>query len=537
MTLDRTIVANGEMANVVATVTTLGANNQAISGANVVYDVQDQSLNAAQDGAYIVSATGTSNETGQSTATVNLGTDKSNRLITVTATAGGRTISRTITLRGTSIDATADPLVDPATSKTIEFTVTDSNGAPIGNTQIIIEGTGLATRTVTTDASGAYSYTYTVPNSPGTTIEFNVTAAGVSKQYWVDIKAPAQVLPPANLTGLTPTLQVNPNVVAINSAGSTANRLQVVAKFENAAGNPIPNVRVVFKLEGDRASSVQGSFSSGGTWNGTPVQTSTSDGKVQTFYIPGATSSPNNTLNIIACYGATDSDALACDNSRKLSQPITIADEAVSVTIGTDGLLIDETASLSYAQQFVIKVVNSAGQPKSGLTVSAQINTIEYLKGEYSKTGTEDWKRASEGTCAKEDLDDDDRLDAGEDLDHDTRLEPIRAYVSLTAPNGWVTNADGLVVVKMSYPKDVASWMRVMIHATSLVGGSEGRASRRLELAVPQDVLQDEADPPFRYSPYGLVVGDVTVGVGGRTMPDGTPITAGTVLTRCQNPD
>lgn len=546
MTLSNTVVANGDMPNVVATVTTLNSNSQAVSGASIDYRVEDQSAAADDGGAFILSAVGTSNETGQGTATVNLGSDKSNRVITITALAGGKSISKTITLRGTAIAAALDTLVDPLTSKTIEFAVTDSNGSPIRDTPILIEASGLGSRSATTDNSGTYSYTYTVPNSPGNTLVFNVSAAGVTKQYGVEIKAPAQVLPAPDLTnGLTSALQANPNVVAVNSTGSTANKLQVVATFEDTSGRPIPNMRVIFKLEGTNASAVGGAFS-GGPITGTSVQTSDADGKVQTFYIPGTRSSPNNAISIRACYGASDAQAQACTSSSTsglLSQPITIADEAVSVTIGTDGLLINEEATLSYAQQFVIKVVNSAGQPKAGLTVSAQINTVNYVKGFFEWDEDEsEWvinsnkNLGAAQVCNKEDLDDDDRLDLGEDLDHDTRLEPIRADVSLTAPNGWVTNAEGVVLVKMSYPKNVASWMKVNIVATSLVGGSEGRASRQQYLRALKDDLEEEAPPAFEYSPYGSVVVPVTIPSGGRLMPDGVTVPAGS-LAPCNNPD
>jgi hypothetical protein len=547
MTLSNAVVANGDMSNVVATVTTLNANSQAISGATIDYRVEDQSANSEDGGAFILSAASTSNESGQGTATVNLGSDKANRVITVIASSGGQTISKTITLRGTVISATPELLVDPGTSKTIDFAVTDSNNAPIRNALIVVEGSGLGTRSGVTDSSGVYAYTYTVPNSPGNTLVFNVSAGGVSKQFSVSVKAPAQVLPPPDLSnGLTPALQANPNVVAVNADGLSTNRLQVVAAFEDLAGRPIPNMRVVFKLEGTTAATVGGAFSSGPI-SGTPVQTSGADGKVQTFYIPGTRSSPNNAISVRACYGSTDAEAQACASSATsglLSQPITIADEAVSVTIGTDGLLINELETLSYAQRFIIKVVNSAGQPKAGLTVSAQINTVDYAKGQYEWDPLDsEWKLDPDegfgafGLCSKEDLDDDDRLDIGEDVDHDGRLEPIRADVSLIAPNGWVTNAEGVVVIKMSYPKNVASWMRVNIVATSLVGGSEGRASRQQFLNPLKTDIDNEASPAFESSPYGIVTGSVTVDAGGRTLPDGTFVPAGTVLTRCQNPD
>lgn len=512
MTLSSANVSNGSLGEVVATVTALDSSNKSVAGATVEYSVADASAVSEDAGAFVGAVSATTNVSGQSTAQLNLGTDKSNRVVTVIATSGNVTVSKTINIRGSAIVvSTGTTLVDAGAQETITFTVQDSNRGGQGGVPITVQADGLGTRSGSTDDSGAFVYAYTVPNSPGSSLVFTVNAAGVSTQYNVQIKAAAQQLPAPVLTnGVTSALQVNPNVIAVNASGSTANKMQVVASFVDNSGNPIPNVRVAFRLDGVTANAVGGQFSNGPI-TGTPVLYSGADGKVQIFYIPGTSSSPNNAISVKACWGSTDAQALNC-TAQADSKPITIADEAVSVTIGTDGLLITEAASLQYSQQYVIKVVNSAGQPKEGLTVSAQINTIEYYKGTYVIDGDQ-WVLTSANriSCAKEDLDDDDRIDVNgstsEDLDGDGRLEPIRADVSLTAVNGWTTNADGVVIIKMSYPQNIASWMKVNIMATALVGGSEGRASRQQVLAVPAAAINNvDADPPFKRSDYGVVV-------------------------------
>lgn len=547
LTLSSANVSNGTMGAVTATATALSAENKALEGVDVVYSVQDQSALAEDSGAYVENDTGATGTDGRSTATVNLGSDKSNRVITVTAAAGGKSVSRTISLRGTDIEGNPNTLVDPQTQETIVFTVQDSNNVGIEGVAISVQASGgLGTKSGTTDANGSYTYTYTVPNAPGSTLAFNVTAAGVSKQFLATVKQPAQVLPPPDLTGgLTPALQVNPEVVAVNSTGSTANKMQVVATFENLQGQPIANMRVSFRLVGAQAAAIGGQFANG---NGalatlpTPVQISDANGKVQNFYIPGTRSSSNNIVSIQVCYGETDAEALNCSNSTRIrSKTITVADEAVSVTIGTDGLLDPQSVPLSYMQRFIVKVVNSAGQPRAGLQVSAQVNTVSYFKGFYTR-GASAWGilPGDRVQCAKEDLDDDDRLDTApvnEDVDHDTRLEPIRADVSLTAENNnWVTNDDGIVILRMAYPKNVATWMTVNIQASSLVGGSEGRASRQQLLNALVDDVKAEGEPAFRFSPYGVETGDVLLAAD-RTMPDGFVVQSGETLTPCQNPD
>lgn len=531
MALSSTSISNVTTTPVTATVTAVGSNGQVIPGVTVSYSVTGNGL--------LTLESASTDTRGRNVAEVDLGDDKSNRSIVITATAGGKSVTKYLAVVGSKIEVTSAPTpVDPATSSAVEFAVLDASGNPQANLEINVSATGgLPSVSGFTDSDGLFTYNYTVPNSPGSSLVFTARAAGVVKQQGVSIKAPAQVVPDADLTGVSPSLQANPNVVAINTSGSTTNKIQMIANFEDVSGVPIQNVRVKFRLSSSGDTSVAGQFSNGGSvTTGTPIVLSGTDGKAQVFYIPGDRSSANNAVIIQACYGANDAEANAC--TRTLSQPITIADEAVSVTIGTDGLLVDETTALRYAQYYVVQVANSAGQPKSNVEVSAQISTIDYRKGSYSRP-VDKWvfTSGSPFVCAKEDLDDDDRLDtspAVEDIDHDNQLEPKRADVTLTAVNGFRTNADGIVLFKMAYPKDKASWVSVNITATALVGGSEGRANRMQVLAVPATAINAEADPAFRFSPYGVVTSTVTL-TADRTTPDGTVQTNGTSLTPCRN--
>ncbi|HEX5374073.1 MAG TPA: hypothetical protein VFW84_15215, partial [Aquabacterium sp.] len=64
-----------------------------------------------------------------------------------------------------------------------------------------------------------------------------------------------------------------------------------------------------------------------------------------------------------------------------------------------------------------------------------------------------------------------------------------------------------------------------------------GRASRQQRLAALFTDIRAEADPPFKLSPYGVVITNQTLSAD-RLMPNGTTtLTAGTTLTPCRNPD
>jgi hypothetical protein len=528
MTLSSTSVTNTTSTPVTVTVTAVGANAQVLPAVPVSYSLAGSGL--------LTVDSSTTTAQGKSTASVDLGDDRANRTIAITATAGGKTVVKYISVVGSKIESSvASSLVDPLADSTVVFVVKDANGSTQSDVPISVSATGgLPAAQGRTLNDGTFVYSFKAPNLPGSTLVFTASAAGVIKQQSVNVKAPAQTVPDANLSGLAASLQANPNVIAVNSAGSTTNKVQLIAIFEDASGNPIPNVRVKFRLAS--SSQTYGGEFTNGPITGTDVAISGADGKVQVSYIPGTRSSANNAVQIEACYGVNEAAVSVCNANAILSKDITIADEPVSVTIGTDGLLEDEKSTLRYVQYFVMQVVNSAGQPKSNVEVSAQVTPVNYRKGYYVRSGSK-WVIGDSVECPKEDLDDDDRIDsfpASEDLNHSNNLEPRRADVALTPVSGTKTNAEGVVLFKMAYPKDKGSWMDVLITATSVVGGSEGRATRTQSLAVLASDISAEGAPAFVESPYGTETGAVTLGAN-RTAPDGTLQTSGSTIQPCAN--
>jgi len=528
MTLSAVSVTNTTSTPVSVTVTAIGANSQVLPAVPVTYSLAGSGL--------LTVDSPTTSSAGKSTATVDLGDDQANRTIAITATAGGKSIVRYISVVGSKIESSVPTsLVAPLADSAVTFVVKDANGSPQGDVPIAVSATGgLPASQGRTLNDGTFLYSFKAPNLPGTTLLFTASAAGVTKQQSVDIKASSQTVPDANLGGLAASLQANPNVIAVNADGGATNKVQLIANFEDSSGNPIPNVRVKFRLAS--SSQTYGGVFSNGAITGTSVVVSGADGKVQVSYIPGARSSANNAVQIEACYGVNEAAVSVCNPGAILSKDITIADEPVSVTIGTDGLLIDEKSTLRYVQYFVMQVVNSAGQPKPNVDVSAQVTPVNYRKGDYFRNGSK-WALRAVVECPKEDLDDDDRIDTfptPEDVNHSNNLEPRRADVTLTAVSGTKTNAEGVVLFKMAYPKDKGSWLDVLITATSVVGGSEGRATRTQPLYVLASDIAAEGAPAFVDSPYGTETFDVTLSED-RTAPDGTLQTRGTTLAPCAN--
>lgn len=530
LSLSSTAVSNATSTPVTATATAVGASGQTLSGVEVAYVVSG--------GLTYTRSTTVTDANGKNAASIDLNDDRSNRTITVTATAGGKSVSKTFTITGSRIDSATSPsLVEPGAAGKVTFTVLDANGSPQANVPVVIHLNDVQVQSTTSDNFGVAEYAYTAPSTPGASFTVKAYAAGVNKSETLQVKTPAQVIAVPDLTGVTPSLQVDKTVVQTNAVGSTSNRIQLITTFKKN-GVPVQNVRVVYRLAGFTA--VGGQFQTGSTGTlttGTPVAYSSTDGRAVDYYIPAQTQSPNGQVFLQACYGDTDAAAQACDSSRLLQQEVTVASDPVSVTIGTDNLIEDDSANLSYVQRYVIQVTNSAGQPMSGVTVTPVINTVNYHKGFFTYVSST-WVNSADFECAKEDLNDDDTRQAGEDIDHDETLEPVRANITF-APNVQnvnTTDSTGRVIFKMSYPKDKAYWNVVKIDATAITSGSEGRAKRTVRLGYLAADAKKEGEPAFVRSEYGTVTSNVTLSAA-RTMPDGTVIPSGTTLTPCQNPD
>jgi len=238
MTLSAASVTNTTSTPVSVTVTAIGANSQVLPAVPVTYSLAGSGL--------LTVDSPTTSSAGKSTATVDLGDDQSNRTIAITATAGGKSIVKYISVVGSKIESSVPTsLVAPLADSAVTFVVKDANGSTQGDVPISVSATGgLPASQGRTLNDGTFLYSFKAPNLPGTTLLFTASAAGVTKQQSVDIKASSQTVPDANLSGLAASLQANPNVIAVNADGGSTNKVQLIANFEDSSGNPIPNVRV-----------------------------------------------------------------------------------------------------------------------------------------------------------------------------------------------------------------------------------------------------------------------------------------------------
>lgn len=504
LTAAPTLLANTGSETTTVTATALDASRNAIPNVAVT-------LSADADSVLQVSST-TTDATGKITGVLSIGANRSNRVITVSATAAGVSRSALIQVYGAKIEATLSPaILDPSAAGSIRYRAVDEAGNPMNGQTVQVTSAGLtpASATGLTDANGEFVFNYTAPATAG---NYDVTAsvAGATDLKTIQVQSAATV-PPVTATISSGSVRVNPSVVAVNLPGSQSNRAEVRALFVDPSNRPIPNVRVRFDLAGDPLN-VGGTFTVG---NAPDILYSNSDGVVTTAYVPGTRSSPTEGVTIRACYGVNDTDPNFVNCTTFATQKVTVSSEPLSVTIGTnDKIIVNE---LTYTKRFNVVVVDAAGNVVPDVSLVASIDLPFYRKGQYGIGGTpQRWGKASDVICANEDTNRNGVLDAGEDRDNNPVpgelnggagvLWPRKADVSirLLSPR---TDAAGSAILEVTYNQNHATWVDAVITvAASGIAGTEGRATYVLD-PVPVEataVNNTSSSPAFQFSPYGV---------------------------------
>lgn len=486
-------IANTGTATITATVTAVDSNRNAIAGIPVTLRVNND--------ATVVVSGGATSELGVVTGTVGIGSNRADRPILVTAISGALTREAVLQVRGTQIADTALPtVIEPNRSGRIQYRVSDAANSPLGNFPIIIVSPQGTSTQATTDLNGFYEYTYTAPTT-GSEFEIRAAAGGVEKVSRVVLQSGAGAILPADLLVRSASVRANPSVVAVNPPGSTDSRAEIRALFVGDGNLPIPRVRVRFDLNGD-ANGIGGSLSTG-----SELVYSDVNGVAASAYIPAARSSPTDGVTVRACWDYADFPVGTCPNAGVLTS-LTVISEPLSVSVGTDNLVI-VGQDLVYSQRFVVQVNDSSGLAKSDVQISPLLDLTSYDQGRYNRVGDEWEKQTSATNCGNEDVNRNGVLEiysngGVEDANGNRQLDPRKADVVVSFEGSNRTDATGRVTLRITYPRNVGSWVKYLLTvAATGISGTEGRASFSGSLIVPSSDIRAEAEPPFRFSPYG----------------------------------
>jgi len=473
--------------------------------------VPDVAVTMAADSGVLSSATGSTDASGRLVAKFELGQDRSNRTVTVSATAGTYAASTTIQVTGTTLTLTsnASSVSGPSATARLSARLIDAASEPISGAAIVFsanQGT-LSASTSTTDASGTASV-----DISGITSEANIVAKSGSTQGSVTIRAATTgpvMLEPAGVVIKDLIIQANPAVTGPNQLGNTGNFSSIDVRVFGTVGTT-ENVQV-------RNAPVRFRIATTPPYGVLEVDTSVNPalsndaGLASNRFIPGGATTGTDAIVVCASVDGLDTPATPglefpgnpCNANEKPVR-LTVAQQALFVRISTDNQIEKTDGGLTYTKKFTVNVTDAAGRGVPGVVVTPRLLPLYYLKG-YYVLGTEQWVKEVNVVCPNEDtnfngiLDGQDRNENG-----DAFVWPGQAAAVSVANNG-VTDGTGFVILSLKYGQRFGTWAVYQIEARASVGGTEGVAQFEYGLDVATaDVKNKEASPGFQTSPHGI---------------------------------
>ena len=260
LSLSASTINNSGSGVIVVTATAVDGSRAALPGIPISFSVDSNAV--------VVPGASKTDTSGVVTASVNIGADHKNRVITITASSGTITRSLPLTVNGAKLTASLSPSVNPGTVNSVTYKLLDSSGLAMAGQAISITASGLPSLAGVTDSNGAFTYSYTAPLLPAGTASLSLTllatAAGDSLTSTVAVVLSGAVPAPTTVPDSGPltlasvqsaSLTPSPSVVSVNAVRSVANQVQLRALFVGPGNAPIQNIRVRFDLAGNASSS------------------------------------------------------------------------------------------------------------------------------------------------------------------------------------------------------------------------------------------------------------------------------------------
>ena len=204
LTVSAATLANTGTASVLVTATALDASRNTLASVPVTL--------SADSGAVLSAVTGkTTDASGTVSATLGIGGNQANRVLTVTAVSAGITKIATVQVTGAKITATSSaPVVAPSGAGSVRYKVVDGAGNPMVNQVVDVVATGFTPPQAngTTDASGVFVFNFTAPSAVGNyTVTTNV--AGNSDVQTIIVQ-PGTLVPTVTARILAASVSANP---------------------------------------------------------------------------------------------------------------------------------------------------------------------------------------------------------------------------------------------------------------------------------------------------------------------------------------
>ncbi len=542
------------------TVVAKDANNQAIPNQTVSFSATSGNL----IGALPSPSTGAN---GEPITSVSLtpGSDRSNRTITVTVSAGSARSTVTVPVVGTKLAVSGDGsmLVGGQTDFTVRLVDSAGQAVPNATVNVSAQRGTLGSATVTTNSQGAATVSYRGTSAGQDTI----TATGLGTTATATILVSAdefrfetpsagssivigatQTVTVRSLSGGVPQAgqQVNfsttrgtitPSSVVTDSAGrasavvsaTSSGPANIVAQVANA------QVTLAVNFVATQPASLVLQANPGAVAPNSAGSTTNQSTLLATVRDAAGNPVPGRTVNFTAIIdpsngtispGTAITDSAGNAQAQFIPGPIatanngvqlqatvagtgitgqavlTVNTQALFITIGT-GNVISNFDPQTYEKEFLVYVTDANGAPAGNRQVNIEVFPYQYLKGSliFSQRWVYDVPTIS--VCQNEDTNRNGILNPGEDFNGSGRLEP--GIPVLVTPATVTTSNAGLATFKIRYGENFAYWIDAEITARASVGGTESTKSLRLTLpASADDAGTNTSTPAFAVSPFGV---------------------------------
>lgn len=520
------------------------------------------------DSGTLISAESTTNAAGVATVKLSPGSNKSNRTIAVTATAGTKSGTVNVVVSGSTLTITGGSTQQLGASSTYSVRAVDSSGNPLagaGLTFTSVLGNALTPATATTDASGNATFSYTAGTSGTDTL--TVTGPGTMRQTTtVTISAVS-----LSFTSPAPNTSVNVNALqavkvqylvgGVAQVGKTVNFsstrgiVSSASVLTDASGDASVNVSsatagpatITAQIAGVGAATLPVTFvattPSTITLQATPSaispnQTGSTNQSTLSAVVRDAAGNlvANQTVNfnlVSDLSGGTLSAGTAVTDANGRAQVqfiagatstpangvrvqasvvgipvsearLTVSGSALFISFGISNE-ISNLDSTTYTKRFSVYVTDANGVAVGNQIVNLSVIPVSYGKGTLS-WGTSSWgySAGSPTTCPNEDINGNGILDAGEDSNGNGRLTPGNVVVA--SPGSLTTDTAGRAYFDLQYGEQYAPWIVVQIKARAAVAGTESITTTDfVVVGMASDFTVEGVSPAGRVSPFGTV--------------------------------
>lgn len=371
------------------TVVVLDNNGQTMAGRTVKFAVHaDPAAVTLDPSAYLSGIKNISDANGLASANLNLGQDKTNRRIYVSASVDDIIQSNSVDVTGTTISASGNTSLVYNSSSVLSISVKDSAGTAISGAKVTVasaNGNTIVTSPTDgkTDSSGAITATVTASASGSTSDTISIGAQGATKTV-------ALIVSPDSFNFASP------------ATASTVDlgKSQPLSVIWRRNGNPVSGQQITFTASRGTLSPGTATTDSTGTAS-TNISSNTGGLAVVTATGSDATSSPSSTLNLEfvatsvssitpqanpGTIQVTSGSSSQTNNSSAISVIVRDANNnlvknaLVQFTITKDpsgGRLTSGTAITdSYGSASVNYIAGNISSPQNGVTITASVASV-----------------------------------------------------------------------------------------------------------------------------------------------------------------